>query len=417
MRKYIYRAVSWTVLLVMLFTTACGKKDGKVEDTASDEVCFSQFFFGGDAALAERYVLYYSDGMYRIFDVKSKSDIPYCFEPNCTHKAPVWDVSGKLLQDGCPAYKFGGSPVLRGDNTIWFTLSELIQGDREGKNRKTIAKLEIPCGIVYDQIYTDKDFFYTYTQSEEYTKEKDKNGNEYWLPGETLEQPECGIYRISLETGEQQYIYRFFGYDSKIRQLFSYGDSIYFTLHYSRKPYINPDWNNPEEDWEAIQEENRKNLVMEVYSYNMNTKELVCLAEERANFKDVFFGNGFFCVYDSDVKSAEWFDLTGTKLRETETRVSGSCYFAMDGVAFYHLRDEKNHYQVFEMYDVVNNKVLRHVERGGSMLGISNVMAIIGTSYYVHVFYPDGTSCEAWISEDDFWNGDWDKSVILKESK
>lgn len=36
MRKYIYRAVSWTVLLVMLFTTACGKKDGKVEDTASD---------------------------------------------------------------------------------------------------------------------------------------------------------------------------------------------------------------------------------------------------------------------------------------------------------------------------------------------------------------------------------------------
>ncbi len=408
------KALGIIIIMSMLLAVACGKHEPAVKKT-SEEVYFSPFFFAGNGAMAENYLLYYSDRMYRIFDVKTQTDIPYCFEPNCTHKAPIWDFTGKLLQDGCPAYKFEQTPILHGENTIWFTGTELIRGDREGKNRKTIATLEIPQGLPWGMIYTDKDFFFVYTQADEYTKEKDKNGNEYWLPGERLEKPEVGIYRISLETGEQQYVCRFWEYDANIRGGFYYNNHLYFGLTYSTKPYIAPGLSASDEDtdWNAITEENRKYRVQKWYSYDLTSGETVCLVEKEASFKDGFFGNGFLCVYDSEEKSSEWFDLTGGKLRDREIRISSGTVLAMDNVSIYRLRDEKKHYQVFEMYDVVNDKVLRHVERGGSALGINSIQAVIGNSYYVLVNYPDGESHEAFISEENFWNGAWDKAEII----
>lgn len=407
-----YRKKIWLGLLCIaleILIASCGKKSDN-ERQITETVFFHTMMMGGNAAMSEHYLIYQSKGAYRIFDTSSKTDIPFCFEQNCDHRPPVRDVSGKVLVEGCPAYGFPEPPFFHGDGTLWFDgYSKLVRADREGKNRRTIAEIEIPISLIWDKLFTEKDMFYTYTQSDEYIKVTDQSGNSYWLPEKTLEKAECGVYRISLETGEQQYVFRCREYDSKIIAIHEYDDKVFFCVIYLDIPFEDLISVSDDEEQQKMRDEHS---YVEIYGYDLVQNELQLIHKEKGCF-NCYIGSGFFCL---DGRSeSRFFDMSGKYLHTLEDRkVAYMAVSVMENCAVMFVIDE-NARSWFELYDVVNNRVVKRVDSRIGSLKVMDVWVATGESFYCWVDN-NGTIRNAWIAAEDFWNGNWEKMVIFKKN-
>ena len=406
------------VCLWVITLFGCGKKQ-PVENAAETkkDKTKREFFSlqGGGATLTDEYALLpaMAYGSARYFDVTSGKDVIFCFEPNCEHKKPHYDMaSHQMLDDTCTAYHMGnGAFVLRDEYGYYFSdLRELVRTDREGKNQKVIGKISEPIEHYYTQIFTEKDFFTTYQNMYCYQIVQDGEEDK-WLPTEQIrETVDFGIYRVSMVDGKSTKIFnRDDQYETFIDTMYEYDGHLFFDCHYLDVPRKTLPPVSEEEDYrnniDRYREEYNRHVHYEVYDYEIATDRLICVLKIDHSVGGVRFGDGFFVTFSTEGGQgypAAIYRSDGEKLHEMD--------FAIEGMAQSDRASILGTYEdgawTYREYDVWENKILREIRLpSGKVLDTA-----IGDTYYMHV--PGGSGYTlAYIRREDFWNGEFDKAV------
>ena len=193
----------------VLLLTACGKTDDKGSSTRdanteenqtsaatetstadtslnNDSRWFECSPMHGASFLTKDYALYHDHhGRLQIFDVATKQDLVYCFDPGCEHKETKRSMTGEILEQGCIAYEISRFPVMIKEDHLYFLnySNEICVSDRQGENRKVIAK--IPGYILepYNVYFSEQAIFVDYSTQYDMTEVKDNNGESRWIMG------------------------------------------------------------------------------------------------------------------------------------------------------------------------------------------------------------------------------------------
>ena len=416
------------VLIALLLFTGCGKNSGKKEEeqqeqvvkTGSHEVVYCDEHFG-QATLTEDAAYFHATqnyrGQIRLFSAETKTDIPYCFDPGCEHKPSKISGEGKVLEPGCISFEFSSYPLCVTENACYFLDDDgcLWRADQQGSSRKLICRVSDYLRVPSDVFFGDDSVFLIYYNQYEWIEVKDENGDNRLVIGEQRDKPESGLVRISLETGEETVIFRDEGYNASLFHYDVYGDHVYFSFVYQDIPYVSPyqgedfDPSDPNAslsvDWAAENEKYTGHRFIDIYDYDIRTKELrtVLFKQHGGN---AFFARDCFIKDDDRTGEYELYRYTGEFIRKLP-------YAAFPRVPHYNgdgLLTGGEKPGEYCLVDIETGEILRK-----TILPVGfTLYAVVGESCYG--YYDGGKKMHAvWLSLTDFWNGDFSKAVALSE--
>ena len=293
-RRWVFVLLSLSMLLI-----SCKKKDDQqtaetitVEASSANEGEKFVTRWGSDDFYTEDFALYHTDhGRLQIFDVASKSDRVFCFDPGCEHdKYRKVEVSPDgietVVEEGCMARNISSYTVMvQGDHLCFVKYTgDVIQSDLQGKNRKVIATIP-PYSPVQRIIYYKDAIFGDYSTSYEILEIEGENGEPDWIYGEMKEKDTVGIARANLNDGMSSEIFKREDYSAGVYYLTIRGTHLYFAYTYSEMQYMAPDgqmWRPMQEEWKDLSveeylEERKKRSWMEIYDYDIDSGEVRCV--------------------------------------------------------------------------------------------------------------------------------------------
>ena len=367
--------------------------------------------FVGRGFLTEEYALYHDNhGCLRIFNVASKQDLVYCFDPGCEHEPTKRSITGDIIKEGCIAFDFSSYPVLiRGENCFFLREGEIVKSDHHGANRVTIGR--IPAFILSpDKVFYSKDsLYFTYSIGYEMTEVKNDDGDSRWVFGDRKDTDTCGLVRIDLSDGKVTEVIQFEEYDSMIFDYDIRGDHLFFDFFYADTPYVSsnletfgPSGTIPE----GLTKENYstewpKHLWMDVYDYNMVTGELrLVLKGKRAG--TVEFCDSFFAFSEELGNVTELYRYDGENFRQLDFSMGKG--IRTDQHLVCNPADARD---VYMEIDENTGEIIRK-----TILPIAKVVpeAFVGESCYC-ILSGEGSWRCGYIASEDFWNGEYKKAI------
>lgn len=385
------------------------------EDTPLDPFVCAEFV--GRGFLTEKYALYHDDNsLLRLFDVVSKQDLVYCFDPGCEHEPAKRSITGDIIEEGCVAYDFSSYPVLiRGENCFFLREGEIVKSDHQGANRVTIGK--IPAYIMTpDKVFYSKDSVYlTYSIGYEMTEVKNDDGDSRWIFGDLKDTDTCGLVRIDLSDGKVTEVIRFEEYDSMIFDYDIRGDHLYFDFFYADTPYVSanletfgPSGKIPE----GLTKENYpvewpKHLWMDVYDYNMVTGELRLILKKK-QVGAVEFCDSFFAFSEELGSVTELFRYDGEFIRKLDFAMGKGIRSDQHLVC-----NSADNRDVYMQIDENTGEIMRK-----TTIPITKVVpeVFVGESCYCTLSGEGNWGC-GYISSEDFWNGEYKKAIPFQTEK
>ncbi|MBR5712976.1 MAG: hypothetical protein IKX54_05205 [Lachnospiraceae bacterium] len=352
----------------------------------------------------------------RYFDVASRTDVLFCFEPNCEHIGWRMDVKGNWYGDHCASRSLGsGAFFLADDCGYYFSWPELIRTDRQGLNQKTVAKFGEPLDFQLFELYTEEDYFTSVRLSYEHIPVDEADGSVSWIQGDRLEKEASGIVRISLSDGSGSFIFKDSDhYNASVVDLYAYQNHLYFCNHYLDVPFETlVQYNDDASNWEEVVLDQRKHSHMELYDYDIASGELHMILRRDGDrgdrIADFRFGDGYF-LETRDTLTGEGgrlYTLSGEIIRDLPWAVGDRA--ATDGTPIFKTWDSG--VTKYRMYDIEKNEVLRELDVPD---GTFNLNVAVGNSYYglAAVSGSDGYQA-AYIAAEDFWNGAFDRLVVF----
>lgn len=393
----------------MALTTESSRIDETEPDILPPEEVEGEAFicdeWMGAGFLTEDYILYHDyDGRLRIFDVASKRDLIYCFDPGCEHKRALEP------EDGCISYNFTTMTVMiQGDNMYFVDHNgDVVRSDCQGRNRRVIGRY--PPYIPGRQFtFSEEAMFSSYFSSYELLEVNDNTGNTRWIVGERKEKDTAGVIQVSLSDGTVTEIFQREDYSAKVFYSGVRGGHLYFAYIYSEMPYMSPDGKMATEipeEWKGLSveeylEEFNKRYWLDIYDYDIHSGELKPVVKEvRPGY--VSFFPAFFSVFSAEENKTTLYRYNGKKMREldgvmttinySDSHLIGVC----DGE--------------YRMIDENNGEVLKRLET--SKAGSLSLDDCIGESYYGN-YVDGGVRRYFYISAEDFWNGIFENAVYF----
>lgn len=321
------------ICVLLILTSSCKKTPSRESqgEAGMPEGSMPMFSMAGNL-YTEKYALYHADdGLLRIFDPITKTDIVYCFDPGCEHPQEARNLKGEVIREGCIAYKISlDSVLLRGDE-IFFLQSDgqVIQADRQAKNRKVITTIPLYKLTTRQVFYADDDMFILHANSLEVAEITDEEtGETQWIyTGERKETQDCGITRINLSAGTVKEVFSEERYNAQIAKQDVRDGHLYFEFYYLDIPYVGPNLETygpsgtiPEGlTTENYWEEMAKHRWMDIYDYDIGTGELhTVLTHQREG--NVIFCKDFFAVAESEGTTG-LYRYDGKRFRQLSFRI------------------------------------------------------------------------------------------------
>ncbi len=421
MKKQINRMVY--ALLVCLFMCSCKKTDVGISDTdniigsepgthssmgESDnyyEVPDNTFVCNEwikNGFLTEKYALYHGhSGRLQIFDVASRADHVYCFDPGCEHK------QSNDPQKLCMAYNISGMTVKYQGDQLYFLKrdGDLICSDRQGENRKVIGRLPsyVPARKL---LYSEDALFAIYFSNYEILEIEDGSGEPQWIYGEESDKRLAGIVQVNFTDGSSIEVFRREEYSGMVFYTDIRNEHLYFAYVYSEIPYMTPlgetKTSIPEEFQglsveEYIDNYNRR-YWMDIYDYDIYNGELKKVVEAlRPSF--VSFCNGFFAVLNEEDQSTGLYRYTGERFRVLKDTMTADFWCDRHVLV---VSDGE-----LQLIDENTGAVIKHVKEPEN--GFSPKV-IIGNSCYGLIMKGAG-AVPCYLSTEDFWEGNFDKAI------
>ena len=396
----------FAVMMVCLFTVACsGKDEGK--ETA-EKINKRAFYLNGNIMVTEEFALYDFDNYLRYFDSKSKAGIVFCFDPSCEHLPAEFDYATGEVIERCPAYCMSDGAVTLRDDGVFFVREQvspcLMQADREGKNRKVITKATEPLGYPIAQLFSDKDYYVAFINTDIFVKQEAEDGTVTWLARGTRDNNEAGIYRMSLDGKLQAMVFRNAeNHDGRVNNLYEYNNHLYFCYQYLDVPF---DALTPATDsYPRYLEDLREHSFYEVYDYDIKQECLTCVLKDSGKLSTYRFCDGYIIQCNSMEGPSVLFRMNGERLRELEGIVNNAPLCDGDVI----LQCFEDGQTVYRLYNPLNNSVSREIR---SVKDSVLLLAAIGESYYVSLQDDNGAKT-AYIGKEDFWNGAFERAVVL----
>ncbi|MBR6999421.1 MAG: hypothetical protein IKI01_02260 [Lachnospiraceae bacterium] len=423
------------VLLVLLFCSmmvlsSCKNGNQKKADDSNDETQLSgdvsprvgngSFVYakGINTVFTDGFTIY-SQGtgngetQIRLFDASSRTDIPYCFRPECEHNPPSYDDDGQIVGEVCPSYAFPGDTVLlQGDYLYSFGFPYLYRFDRRGENEKIICEVDMPQPIIWQVLYSKTDAYVLYYYFTEYEQTTDSGGNIIWLPGEPRDDRITGILHVSLVDGSYEDITP--ESDCKYRDVLNFrveDDGLFFYYcDTDEDELVTNDMKTDSErySWRA------EHQWHTVYYYNAKTKDTSIILSKKGTW-DYSFGDGFIIEKEGRIgtdRRIVFLNLDGTMIRELEKdkRFVTSVNSDKDLIYAYSASEAGRH--VYCLCNLMTDEVERQVTVPYTFM----VYAATGDSYYgldSDSPYGFGIGILFWISKEDFWEGRLDQAEYL----
>ena len=375
-----------------------------------DKACYDTF--QGEEVWGEAYALYHTaNGQLMLFDVASGLCLPYCFDASCPHTEQGYrKPNGEQVP--CISYDFSMATFsLRDDGSYFYDLDNgtLYQADREGRNRKEVARVTDPVSTathIFTSYYTKDDLFFNYVRNYEVIPVEGSDGPipGEWNLGDRLEKNEVGIYRINLNDGTASYLYKMNEYDGSVLNLHVYDGHLYFTAEWLDVPFNSlPDGFSDYEAYAAALTEHKHDAI---YDYDLTTGELRQLAAHEGILLAVHFGDGFYVItYNNNEKPAELFRMNGEKIRNLNFNVQKCPSMHSDRYLYYQDYDEYSY--TYGIYDIVEDTVIKKITLSED-IAPGPWAAAVGNTYYFngkHFYY---------VNAEDLWNGEPGKRVELR---
>ena len=421
-------------LCSVLVLSSCKKENQRKTDEPGDETQLSQeesskvgnvsfvYAKGIKTVFTDGFIIY-SQGtgngpaQIRLFDASSRTDIPYCFRPECEHNPPVFDDDGHFVGEVCPAYAFCDDTVfLQGDNLYSFGFPYLYRFDRRGENKKIICEVDMPQPIIWQVMFSKTDVYVLYYYFLEYEQTTDSGGNIIWLPGEPRDDRITGILHISLVDGSYEDITP--ESDCKYRDVLNFrveDDGLYFYYCDTDEDALVTNDMKTDSERYAWRAEHQWHTV---YYYNAKTKDTSTILCKKGTW-DYSFGNGFIIEKEGRIgtdRRIVFLNLDGTMIRELEKdrRFITSVNSDKDLIYAYGASETGSH--VYSLCNFTTGEVERQVTVPYTFI----VYAAAGDSYYgmdSDSPYGFGFAILFWISKEDFWAGNLDRAVYFPPNK
>ena len=363
----------------------------------------------GDSFLTADYALYHDHhGRLQIFDVTTKKDLVYCFDPGCEHKPAKTGWNGEILEAGCIAYDISRFPVMiKGEHCYFLNdKNEVCVSDRQGQNRKVIAR--IPGYIInpYNVYFSENAIFVDYSTQYEMVEVKDSNGESRWNIGGTKQKLTGGVVSVDLNTGKVRELFRREDHSAYVAQGAVRGNYVFIGYSYNELPYVGPTGEANGFSLEEILngktlEEYRaelpKHTWTDIYVYNTTTGEIKLFMEHQQDFA-LFFGDDYY-VYNKIGENGKFYRYNGEKKLELTFPVKGG--FPTDrGFVCTDVTTPWDYW----LTDTNTGEVVKKVTIPYALFHPS---CFIGDSVYGLI----GRTTAGYISAEDFWAGKTENAV------
>ena len=379
-----------------------------------DKACYD--VFTGNEVWGENYALYHgNDGQLMLFDAASGLCLPYCFDASCPHdKHGYTSPGGERV--ACISYDFPMTTFsLRDDGSYFYDnyKGTLYRADREGRNRKEIARVTDPVNTatgIFAHYYTKDDLFFTYVSNYEVLPMEGSDGPipGEWIMGDQLEKNEAGIYRINLNDGTTSYLYRMNEYNSLVSYMHEENGHLFFVTTWLDVPFDTlPDGFTDYAAYEAALAEHK---YLAVYDYDLAAGELRQVALIEKTVAQVYFGDGFYVVtYGLEDIPAELYRTSGEKIRDLDFSISLCPSMHSDRYLYYQRYVMGAGTYTYGIYDIAENAVVKEITLDET-IAPGPWAAAVGDAYYFqgnHTYY---------VKAEDLWNGDMSKRIELRSN-
>lgn len=411
MNKRLHRLLCVTFFLPLIVCVSC-KKGGPGQDKHTETPM--EFYSDGRDFFTADYALYHSNhGRLQFFDVSDKKDIVYCFDSGCEHKQEKRNpYTAETIEKGCIAYKNSADSVmLRGDEMYFFEDDgDVVVADRQGENRRVIATIPFYKLGLKNVLYSEDKMLICYSSDIEFVETVDENGRStVYVTGKNSAESDCGVYCINLSDGAVSEVFHNRGYNGRLFYCDIRDNHLYFVFYYWSIPYIGSDLDTNGLDVEIPEgltkenywEESRKYQWMDVYDVDLGTNTVRTILSHIPS-GTVEFCRGFFAVEEWEKGATGLYRYDGERFRQLDFEMrtgyrSDSGLICTDSAetGSYRLIDE-NTGEIRRQVSVSNNTMLPKVFIGGSCYG--------------YMAGPKGWHL-GYISEEDFWNGDFSKAI------
>lgn len=427
----------WITLLMgvlCLFLTACSGNSGNdsagnqggdgdnpqavtgepgTEKTKKNRAFFDYFMCSAMVTETFAFLPARNGGGARYFDVASRTDVLFCFEPNCEHQGWKLDPwKNTWYGDHCAAHSLGNDAFYLTDECgYYFDWPNLIRTDRQGLNQKTIGKVDEPLDFQIFELYTDEYYCSAFTIAYEHTQVTEPSGEVTWRMGERLEKEVAGIVVVSLTDGSSRIIFRDGEhYNERVTDLYEYEGHLYFNEFYIDVPFESlRQCNDDRSDWQEVDLENRKYQHVVLYDYDFASGELRKIFQRDGDGHGFRFGDGYILQQSDNItgEDAKLYRMDGELICDLPWAVS-DCVMT-DGTPI--LSSWDSGVAKYRMYDIEKGEVLREVDVPDGSFGLRTA---VGDSYYGMVAgnWSDGTHA-AYIAAEDFWSGAFDRAVVF----
>lgn len=413
------------VAVAVLLLSACKSKksrissDGEQKDSGGvvydDTVIYVK---DHDTAYRDGFVLYpqpiYDKHVMqiRLFDTTTRTDIPYCFRPECEHKPPTYDENGQPIGEVCTSYNLSNNTCfLLGENIYSFSFPCLYRFDRRGENVKTICELDMPQPIIWQTVYSKTDMYLFFYYDCEYEQTIDSGGHTIWLPGKRREDHITGILHVSLVDGSYEDITP--KSDCKYRDVLNFrvedaGLFFYYCdTDEDEMVTLNMETDSERYAWRA------KHQCHTVYYYDAKKKDTLAILSKKGTF-DYSFGDGFIVEKEGTggiERQITILNLDGTQITELDEDKQYTTFVNSDKDLIYAYYIPETMEYTYCLFNIATGQVEQQVTTPMSF----ELDAAVGNSYYGLDFAtPLGrASAFFWISKEDFWKGKLDQLVYL----
>ncbi len=367
---------------------------------------------------------YSNHGRLQIFDVKTKEDHVYCFDPGCEHNRGKRSITGEVLEAGCIAYELSDSTVMLRDDRCYFMKDsgEVIQSDLQGMNQRVVGALPpyLNYNNAHDIFYSKDSLFVIFDLPYEMIEVKDeKNGESSWIVGEMKDKDTRGIIQIDLNNGIRSEVFSAEDYNSYLSQTDVRGDHMYFAYWYSDIPYMDMFGETygrtiPEElkglSPEEYREELNKRRWVDVYDYTISTGELTAsLKHKHVEEGNIVFCKGFFALSE-DENTSGLYRYDGERFRQLDFGIQ-ALVRSDDHLVCCSNKASGDYMQIDEKTGEVLKRIKTPVSYDAFLPRV-----IIGESCY-GILNKNGVMAAGYVPASDFWNGDITNAVQFMQEE
>ena len=434
-KKKLMKKIIIVLSLVLLFT-ACGKNNNTIPSTGdanteknetftatettaadtpsiNDSLWFECSMSCDNSFLTKDYALYHDrHGRLQIFDVATKKDLVYCFDPGCEHKETKRSMTGEVLEQGCIAYEISRFPVMIKEDHLYFLndSNEICVSDRQGENRKVIAKIPGYIFEPYNVYFSENAIFVDYSTQYEMIEVKDNNGESRWGIGETKQKKTGGVVSVDFTTGKVTEIFRREDYSAYVAKGVVCGEHVYIYYSYNDLPYVSPmgDANGFPLDEilngmtvEEYVAEYPKHTWTDIYDYNTSTGEIKFFMEHQKDIS-LFFSDDFY-AYNKAGENGAFYRYNGEKMLQLDFSIKGA--FRTDkGFVFTNVTER-------EEYWLINDDTGEVVKKVKMPFAKFLPSCFIGDCVYGLI----NGSAYGYLSAEDFWNRRPENAIKFSE--